>query len=87
MSLIGTPHAPLIFDTRRSAAFDEASRLIPGAKWRDRQAVDEYAARIPMGREVVVVAYMGIRSAKALCRSFAHMELTRESWKAALRLI
>lgn len=59
MALIGTPHAPLIFDTRRRAAFDEASRLIPGAKWHDHQAVDEYAARIPMGREVVVCCVHG----------------------------
>jgi len=56
---IGTPQAPLVFDTRRRAAFGDADRLIPGAKWRDHQAVDVYAPHIPAGRDVVVCCVHG----------------------------
>ena len=58
MALIGTPHAPLIFDIHRRAGSYSRCEVA-------RSSLDEYATRIPMGREVVVCAYMGIRLAKA----------------------
>lgn len=57
--IVGTPHSPLLFDTRRRDVFDNADRIISGAKWRDHQAVDEWICEIPSGAEVVVCCVHG----------------------------
>ena len=59
ISRIGTPGAPLIIDTRRRPVFDEAERLIPGAKWQSHQSTDDWGPSLPQGAEVVVCCVHG----------------------------
>ena len=56
---IGTPRAPILYDTRRTKTFDKAERVIACAKWRDRQSVDEWYADIPDGADIVVYCVHG----------------------------
>ncbi len=51
---IGTPRAPMLFDTCRGKAFAAADRVIAGAKWRSQRAVDDWIAEIPANADVVV---------------------------------
>lgn len=48
-----------LLDVRRSGVFEQADALIPGATWRDPQAVGDWAAALPQGEPVVVYCVYG----------------------------
>jgi rhodanese-related sulfurtransferase len=55
----GKPEAPLVFDVRKRAAFDQDSDVLPSAAWRDYQTADVWGLEIPRGVEVVVYCVHG----------------------------
>ena len=57
--LIDSDDAPLLLDVRRKADFDDAPRTIPGAVWRDPEAVDAWAADLSEGQPTVVFCVKG----------------------------
>lgn len=56
---IGTQHAPLLFDVRRTKAFDEDAVRIVGAARRLPDDVGAWGAKLPAGRPVVVYCVHG----------------------------
>jgi Fe-Mn family superoxide dismutase len=49
----------LVIDVRRAGVYENAGRVIPGARWRDPAAVGTWAAELPTDREVVVYCVYG----------------------------
>ena len=62
---IGSPDAPMIFDVCRCDDYDAEPRLIPGARWRDHQRVQDWAHEIPHGQRVVTVCVRGFKVSQA----------------------
>jgi len=56
---IGTAVAPLVFDVRRSAAFDADERMVAGAQRRVPGEVAAWGRELPAGRSVVVYCAHG----------------------------
>ncbi len=54
-----TASTPLLLDVRRAGVFDQATTMIPGARWCDPATVDEWAATLEPGREIVVYCVFG----------------------------
>jgi len=48
-----------VLDVRRAAIFEQADSLIPGAVWRDPQAVGEWGAGLPQREPVLVYCIYG----------------------------
>ena len=48
-----------VLDVRRAAIFEQADSLIPGAVWRDPQAVGDWGAGLPRGEPVLVYCIYG----------------------------
>ena len=48
-----------VLDVRRSAVFDAAATVIPGARWRDPATVAHWAAELPTDQPVVVYCVYG----------------------------
>jgi Fe-Mn family superoxide dismutase len=48
-----------LIDVRRAGVFEQAAQMIPGASWRDPAAVAEWAAGLPLDREIVVYCVYG----------------------------
>jgi Fe-Mn family superoxide dismutase len=59
MALLEGPEAPLILDVRRPPAVAAEPAVIPGAVWRDPEAVDAWAGALPATRPVVVYCVHG----------------------------
>lgn len=57
--IIGTPASPVIVDVRRRQAFDEADRVIAGARWRDHRIVEDWAPTLPESAEVLIYCVHG----------------------------
>lgn len=57
--LIDSDDAPLLLDVRRKVDYDDAPRTIPGAGWRDPEAVDLWAAELSAGQPTVVYCVKG----------------------------
>jgi len=49
----------MLLDVRRAGVFDQASAILPGARWFDPAAVDSWAAELPADRELVVYCVYG----------------------------
>jgi Fe-Mn family superoxide dismutase len=49
----------VLLDVRRAGVFDQASQMIPGARWLDPAAVTQWAASLPRDRELVVYCVYG----------------------------
>jgi len=49
----------MLLDVRRAGVFEQATTLLPGARWLDPAAVDSWAAELPAGRDVVVYCVYG----------------------------
>lgn len=49
----------LLLDVRRAGVFDDATSMIPGARWRDPAAVGRWAVELPPDRDVVVYCVYG----------------------------
>lgn len=60
---LGASHDDLkgarLLDVRRAGVYEQAGAVIPGATWRDPQAVDEWAATLPKDEPVVVYCVYG----------------------------
>lgn len=48
-----------ILDVRRSAVFEQAATMLPGARWRDPAHVADWAAELPPGQDVLVYCVYG----------------------------
>jgi Fe-Mn family superoxide dismutase len=48
-----------LLDVRRAGVFDQATAMIPGARWFDPAAVDRWAAELPPGRALIVYCVYG----------------------------
>lgn len=61
--LIGTTNGPVIVDVRRRPAFNDSTRIIEGATWRDPEQMDAWAGDVLGGRaadaEIVVYCVHG----------------------------
>lgn len=55
---VDTAHSTIV-DVRRSAVFEQAATMLPGALWRDPAHVDDWAAELPRDREVLVYCVYG----------------------------
>jgi Fe-Mn family superoxide dismutase len=55
----GSLAGALVLDVRRAAVYEQASGVIPGARWRDPARVAEWSADLPAGREVIVYCVYG----------------------------
>jgi rhodanese-related sulfurtransferase len=89
-SLLGTPRAPLVVDVRKPPAFDADPLMIASALRRSHDAVDEWAAGLPRGRDVVVYCVHGHEVSQGAARALAargvsarYLEGGIEAWKAA----
>ncbi|MBW8843708.1 MAG: superoxide dismutase [Burkholderiales bacterium] len=51
--------ARVVVDVRRDAMYEQAATLLPGARWRDPASVQDWAAELPAGREVLVYCIYG----------------------------
>ena len=49
----------MLLDVRRAGVFDQATAMLPGARWLDPAAVDSWAAELPADRELVVYCVYG----------------------------
>lgn len=49
----------MLLDVRRAGVFDQATAMLPGARWFDPAAVDSWAAELPVDRELVVYCVYG----------------------------
>jgi len=48
-----------VLDVRRAGMFEQAEVVIPGARWRDPAAVDDWARDVPRDKEIVVYCIYG----------------------------
>lgn len=60
-----TDKSPVIIDSRRLLAFEEADRMIAGALWQDHQTIDKQIAVLPEKKEVVVYCVHGQQVSQA----------------------
>lgn len=49
----------VLLDVRRAAVFEQATTMLPGARWRDPAEVGTWATDLPAGRAVVVYCVYG----------------------------
>ena len=56
---VGSPAAPRLIDVRRRAVFEEADRVIAGAKWRDHRTAETWASELQEATETVVYCVHG----------------------------
>ena len=69
--LMQAPASPLLLDVRRQHAAQADPETLPGAQWRNPEAVAEWAPALEAGRPIVVFcvkgAEVGTNTAAALC--------------------
>jgi rhodanese-related sulfurtransferase len=53
------PDMAVVIDVRRKSDFEADNRLIPGAQWRDPEAVDVWSKDLPRDRAVIVYCVRG----------------------------
>jgi superoxide dismutase, Fe-Mn family len=53
------PAQCVVLDVRRDAIYEQATTMLPGARWRDPAKVSEWTAELPAGREVLVYCIYG----------------------------
>jgi Fe-Mn family superoxide dismutase len=49
----------ILLDVRRAGVYEQASTMIPGARWRDPARVVEWSGELPADREVIVYCVYG----------------------------
>jgi superoxide dismutase, Fe-Mn family len=49
----------VVLDVRRAGMFEQATTMIPGARWRDPAGVAEWSSELPTNREVIVYCVYG----------------------------
>jgi len=89
-SLLGTPRAPLVVDVRKPPAFDADPLVIASAIRRGHDTVADWAAALPVGREVVAYCVHGHEVSQGVARALAgrgvrarYLEGGIEGWKTA----
>lgn len=89
-STLGTPRAPLLIDVRKPPAYDAEPLMIAAALRRPHDAVDQWVAALPRGRDVVVYCVHGHEVSQGAARALAardmparYLEGGIEGWKAA----
>jgi len=55
----------VLLDVRRAGDFEQASTMLPSARWCDPAAVDRWAAELPVDRDVVVYCVYGHEVSRA----------------------
>lgn len=58
-AVLGSPHAPLLIDVRKAPAFEELPRMLPGALRGAPDRLEDWAARLPKGRPILVYCVHG----------------------------
>ncbi len=88
--LAADPARVVLLDVRRRPAFEADPRVIPGAAWRDPDAVGAWATGLPSGVPVVVYCVHGhevsngvVDRLRGLGLDVALVEGGIEAWKAA----
>ena len=66
---LGTRRAPLVFDVRRSTAFQAAERMIAGARWRDHRDAQSWGLSLPVDVDIVVYCAHGHEVGQSACAS------------------
>lgn len=66
---LGRAGAPVLVDVRKTSAFDAARRVIAGALRIAPEDIDQGAAKLPRGREIVVYCVHGHEVSQAAARS------------------
>ncbi len=80
----------LLVDVRRAGVFENATAMIPGARWRDPGTVSTWAAELPTDRDVVVYCVYGHEVGRATAMRLRaaglkarYLEGGIDGWKAA----
>jgi len=89
---LGMPHAPLVLDVRKAAAFDADRRMVPAALRRSPDAVEQWAPTLPAAaarRTIVAYCVHGHEVSQGVARRLAELGLDArflaggfEAWKA-----
>lgn len=89
-SLVGSPRAPLVVDVRKLPAFDADPVMIASALRRPHDAVGDWAAGLPAGREIVAYCVHGHEVSQGVAHTLAERGVPArylaggiEDWKAA----
>jgi rhodanese-related sulfurtransferase len=59
MDVLNTAQPPLVIDVRKRPAFGADPVMVPGAIWRDPQAVEQWAAKLPPDCSLAVYCVHG----------------------------
>jgi len=80
----------LLLDVRRAGVYEQASGMVPGARWRDPSRVEEWSVDLPADREVIVYCVYGHEVGRAtmlrLRAAGLHARFLRggiDGWQAA----
>ncbi len=86
----GEIEGAVLIDVRRPPAFALAQQMLPGALWRDPQAVTDWAAKLDVSRAVVVYCVHGHEVSRSAARQLCALGLPArflrggfEAWKDA----
>ncbi len=84
----------LLLDVRRAGVFEQATTVIPGACWRNPEAVAAWASELPADREVVVYCVYGHEVGRATALRLRAVGLNArylsggiDGWQAAGRTV
>lgn len=59
IAVLGTEHCPIVVDVRPDGAYRSSMTRIAGAVWRDHRKSEEWYARLPAGKQLVVYCTHG----------------------------
>lgn len=87
---LGRSDSPIVFDVCRCEDFDAEQRLLPGARWRDHRAADQWQAELPRSARIITVCVRGKKVSQAAAAQLrllgfdaAYLEGGFEAWRAA----
>jgi rhodanese-related sulfurtransferase len=90
MGLLRTPRPPAVIDVRKRPAFEADPAMLPGAVWRDPDAVEQWAAKLPSGCSVVAYCVHGHEVSRGVRDALRRRGVTAgileggiEGWRAA----
>jgi Fe-Mn family superoxide dismutase len=90
MGLLKMRRHPVVVDVRKRRAFEADPAMLPGAVWRDPHAVEQWAAKLPPGRSIVVYCAHGYEVSQRVCDALRRCGVTAsileggiEGWRAA----
>jgi Fe-Mn family superoxide dismutase len=90
MGLLKSPAPPVVIDVRKRPAFEADRTMLPNAIWRDPHAVEQWAAKLPPGRSLVVYCVHGHEVSRGVRDALRRRGVTAgileggiEGWRAA----